>query len=488
MTVDVMIAGAGPAGLMLACELATAGVEAVVLERDAERPGYCRGFNLNARSLDLLDRRGIADRFLAEGRRVPVTSFGGLPNPLDLAGLGWDHPFTLGIPQTRIEELLEQRAAELGVTVHRGQELVSFEQDAAGVTINGGEIRARYLVGCDGSRSVVRKLAGIGFPGTEASMYCLLGDVSLADPSALSFGTTVGPEGRVAVIPRPGYVRMIVVDPVYDRAGPATLADLQSTVDHYLGRHVELVEPRWITRFGDAARQAERYRDGRVLLVGDAAHIHPPAGAQGVNLALADAVNLGWKLAATIRGWAPDDLLDTYHHERHAAGERVLLHTQAQTLLVSDDEKYLPVRKLFAELGELSQVNRHLAELVTGIETRYDMGEPVDTAHPWLGRLTPDLNVVVDGVPTSVASLLHRGRPVLLDFAGDHSAEQWSDRVDVVRANTVDEIDVSAVLIRPDGHTAWLTTASGHSEPGPLTDVLARWFGAPKRELHILHS
>ena len=463
MSADVVIAGAGPAGLMLACELATAGVPTLLLEREPRRPDYCRGFNLNARSLDVFDRRGIADRFIAEGHKVPLTSFGGLPAPLELGSLDWDHPYTLGIPQTRVEEILEERAIELGVDVRRGEELRTFEQDEDGVTVNGA-IRAKYLVGCDGSRSAVRKIAGIAFPGTENTRYTLLGDVE-AD---LSYGAH---EGGVFVIPRPGYVRVVVADPVFDRAEPITLAALNSTVDDALGRPVRLRNPRWLTRFGDAARQAERYRMGRVLLAGDAAHIHPPAGAQGVNLAIADAMNLGWKLAAAAQGWAAPELLDTYHDERHAAGARVLLHTQAQALLGGD--RVGPLRELFAELSELDGVGKYLAELVTGVETCYPMGE--FTAHTWLGRMAPDIAVAVDGRPTSVAKLLRTGRGVLLDFGVlDRPPLR---RIDVIKAEPLDDAPVAALLIRPDGHVAWLVTRDGREEPGPLADALSRWFG-----------
>ena len=272
---------------------------------------------------------------------MPVTGFAGLDAPLSLADLDSDHPYTLGIPQTRTEELLEQRACEMGVPIRRGHEVIGLEQDADGVAIGvygpDGKctLRAAYLAGCDGGRSTVRKLAGIAFPGTEATRYWLLGDVGLTDPASLPVGSHRTPGGSVAVIPRPGYVRVITAErerPA-NRDAPVTLEEFRAAVRLALGRDVEMTAPRWLTRFGDAARQAERYVSGRVVLAGDAAHIHPPAGAQGLNVGLQDAFNLGWKLAAQVRGWAPAGLLESYHSERHAAGARVLLNTRAQVAL-----------------------------------------------------------------------------------------------------------------------------------------------------------
>ncbi|MEV7027564.1 FAD-dependent monooxygenase, partial [Kitasatospora sp. NPDC093558] len=344
---EVLIVGAGPAGLLLASELRLAGVDTVVLERDPQRPDFCRGFNLNARALDLLARRGLAERLTAEGRRVPHAAFSGLPVTLTLAGTHTDHPYSLGIPQTRVEEILEQHALDLGADLRRGHELLALEQDFDSVTATvaaGGRqyrIRAAYLVGCDGGRSTVRKRAGIAFPGTAATHFSLLGDVELADPQALPFGVSTGPGGSVFAIPRPGYVRIVTADrqppaekaDKADRDAPVTLDLLQAAVDDALGRHVELRSARWLTRFGNAARQAAEYVRGRIVLAGDAAHVHPPSGAIGVNVALDDAFNLGWKLAATVRGTAPTHLLDSYHAERHRAGADVLAGTRAQVLL-----------------------------------------------------------------------------------------------------------------------------------------------------------
>src|SRR5207248_877085 len=306
---------AGPAGLMLACELALAGAHTTVVERHPEQPPYCRGFNLNARALDLLARRGIAEHLVAEGHQVPNAAATQFSSPLLLEGTATDHPFSLGIPQTRVEQVLEARAVELGAEILRGHELRAFEQDADSVsaTVHNGrfddEISARYLVGCDGGRSLVRKQAGIGFPGDDATFFVLLGDVECALP----YGVSTGPDGgSVFVIPRPGYVRVLVREqkPPADKDTPVSLEVLQSEVDAALGRHAELRAPRWLTRFGDAQRLAETYRKGRILLAGDAAHIHPPATANGVNVAIEDAFNLGWKLAAAVRGTAPEGLLD----------------------------------------------------------------------------------------------------------------------------------------------------------------------------------
>ena len=484
---EVVIAGGGPTGLMLACELALAGVRTVVLERHRERPGFCRGFNLNARSLELLDRRGLVERFLAEGWRVPVTGFAGLDAPLSLADLDSDHRYTLGIPQTRIEELLEQRAGELGVPIRRGHDVTALEQHAAGVTVGvrgpDGDymLRAAYLAGCDGGRSTVRKLAGIAFPGTEATGFWLLGDVELPDLASLPVGSHRGPNGSVVVIPRPGYVRVITAEREQpaDRDAPVTLEELRAAVRLALGRDVDMTGPRWLTRFGDAARQAERYVSGRVVLAGDAAHIHPPAGAQGLNVGLQDAFNLGWKLAAQVRGWAPAGLLETYHTERHAAGARVLLNTRAQVALAQPGEKFDPLRVLFAELAAFEPVRRYLTETVTGVGTRYDMG--VDDSHPLVGRLAPNLRLETPRGASQLTALLHTGRGVLLDLA-DRSdlraaAIGWTDRLDLVDADCSERLGVDALLIRPDRYTAWLAPAGSRDGRGGLREALLTWFG-----------
>lgn len=483
---EVLIVGAGPAGLMLAAELRRADVETTVLERHPRRPAFCRGFTLNARALDLLARRGLAERFIAEGHQVPHVAFSGLPVRLTLAGAHTDHPYTLGIPQTRVEEILEAHACDLGADIRRGHELRALEQDSGAVTatVHTGDgtyrVRAAYLVGCDGGRSTVRKRAGIDFPGTESTRFFLLGDVELADPGALPFGAAAGPGGTVAVIPRPGYVRIITADRRHspDRDTPVTLELLQTAVDDALGRHVELRAARWLTRYGNAARQAAAYVRGRVVLAGDAAHIHPPAGAIGVNVALDDAFNLGWKLAATVRGTAPAHLLDSYHAERHAAGAHVLAGTRAQTLLGEAGDRLGPLTDLLTRVATHPAGNRAFAETITGLDTRYEMFP--DDDHPWVGRLAPDLALTTAGGPARMAGLLATGRGLLLDLTGGDTicaeAARWADRVDILTAACPGHPELRAILLRPDGHTAWLSTAENDQTDG-LHQALRHWYG-----------
>ncbi|MGW5361398.1 FAD-dependent monooxygenase [Actinopolymorpha pittospori] len=482
---DVVIVGAGPAGLLLAGELRLAGIDTVVLERHARRPDFCRGFNLNSRALDLLARRGLAEQLVAEGWQAPQAAFSGLPVTLGLAGTHTDHPYSLGIPQTRVEDFLEDHALGLGADIRRGHEFQALNQDADSVTVtvatSDGDyrLRAAYLVGCDGGRSTVRKHAGIDFPGTASTRFTLLGDVELAEPEALPYGVTTGPRGAVFVIPRPGYVRIVTADlnPPADQDAPVGLDLLQATVDEVLGRHVELRAPRWLTRFGDAARQAAAYVRGRVVLAGDAAHIHPPAGAIGVNVALDDAFNLGWKLAATVRGDAPAHLLDSYHSERHEAGAHVLANTQAQVLLSEAGERLGPLTDLLTRVAGHPAGNRAFAETITGLDTRYDMHSDAD--HPWLGRLAPNLTLDTRAGRTDLATLLTAGRGVLLDLTGaavvGEAAAGWADRVDIVEASCPARPELRAVLVRPDGHTAWVDTTD-HNFDG-LGQALHHWHG-----------
>ena len=474
---DVLVVGAGPAGLLLARELRIAGAETKVIDRLVERSAICRGFTLNARSLDILARRGMLEPFLAEGRKVPHAAYSGLPITPMLEGAATDHPYTLGIGQDRVERILEGQARDVGVDVHWGNELLSFAQDDAGVTatvVCDGRmqrVRAQYLAGCDGSRSVVRKHAGIDFPGTVATRFTLLGDVEPMEPSGLTMGIHKGPGGDVYVIPRPGYVRILLRDPKppADRDRRVALEEFVEAVDAALGRRIELCNVRWLTRFGDAARLASRYVAGRVVLAGDAAHIHPPAGAIGVNVALDDAFNLGWKLAAMVRGGAPAGLLESYHEERHAAGERVLESTRAQVLLAGEGEELRPVREFLTRFFGRPDVNVALAETVTYLDTCYgaNSGEG--------GRMVRDFGLCVAGEEMRLVTLLCDERGVLID--GTESGEfvrSFADRVANVRMVHAPG-SPRAMLVRPDGHAAWIADG-GSDELEKLRAAVARWF------------
>ena len=485
-SVQVLIAGAGPTGLMLACELGLAGVRTLVLERLPKRRPVSWAFNLNTRSLEILDRRGIVARFLAEGPALRDTFFGG-PR-LDLSCLDSSHAYTLGISQTRTEELLEARATEVGAIIRRGHEVTGFAQDA-GVTVNvlgpdgRYDVRADYLVGCDGAGSVVRECAGIGFPGTTDPQRILMGDVELAEPGSLPVGLTRTDTGSVRLIPRPNYVRVVVGEAAAppDPDTRVTLEELQAAVSHVVGRDINFANPQWLTRFDSAARQADRYRCGRVLLAGDAAHIQPPGGAQGLNVGIQDASNLGWKLAAEVHGWAPDGLLDTYQAERHPVGASTLRNARALAALSDPAERVDPLRELFAELIRFEPVNRYLAELATGVATRYDLG--MASSHELLGAMVPDFPLETGAQEqTTVSRLLYSGRPVLLDLEGCNQcravAAGWKDRVDSVTARPAQAMDdLAALLIRPDGYAVWVAPENSSDRPAGLAQALSRWFG-----------
>ncbi|WP_371515381.1 FAD-dependent monooxygenase [Kitasatospora sp. NBC_01300] len=494
---DVLVVGAGPAGLVLACELALARVRTVLLERDPSPPGFCRGFNLNARSLELLERRGLAERLLAEGPTVASTAFTAQAR-LDLAAMRTRHPYVLGIAQTRVEEILTEHAHHLGVRILRGHRLTALHQDGDGVhahtdTPDGPALlHAGWLAGCDGGRSTVRELAAIAFPGTPARRFTLLADVVLTDPRQIPFGVNTGPGGTVFAIPRPGYVRLITADahPPRDRHEPLTLPRFQQALDHALGHRVPIARAHWLTRFGDAARLAERLRQGRVLLAGDAAHIHPPAGAIGVNAAIDDAMNLGWKLALVARGQAPETLLDTYHAERHAAGARLLRNTRAQALLAGDDEELAPVRDLLAELARAEETAGPLAEEITGIATRYPA--PHGSGHPWDGAMVPDIplhdgtarhGTLQDGALVPLLARTGAGALLLEDTTAAETlrtaAAPWADRVSAATVRPGALPDTSAVLVRPDGHAAWTAPPTGTPAAPPTGTPAAPPTGTP---------
>jgi len=496
MEVDVAIVGAGPTGLLLAAELAMREVQVVVLERSIERPDFVRAFNLNSRSLEILDRRGIVDRFLAEGPKVPFTHFAALDEPLSLADLDTDHPYVLGIPQTRTEALLETHAIECGAAIRWGHEVIDVEQNDAGATIRVrceerlSELHVRWVVGCDGGRSTVRKCAGIAFPGTAATRWALLGDLELEDSKSLSFGNHQTERGSVFVIPRPGYVRVIVSEHSSpDPASTVSLGALRDAVAHVLERPVSFVRPRWLTRFGNAARLAERYRVGRILVAGDAAHVHPPAGAQGLNVGLQDAFNLGWKLAAVIREGASERLLDTYHDERHALGEHLLMQTCAQSELGQTDERMQPVRALVKSIARNDVVRRQFAEMVTGLDTRYDVVDKGAMARSsWLGRLAPNVPLLADRKPMTLAACLTGGRHVFVmnptRVNADAQVRAWKERLSFAHFAQGEPMrpwaeKIDAALIRPDGHIAWM--AQSNSELATLPATLEQWVGPASR-------
>ncbi|WP_425388261.1 FAD-dependent monooxygenase [Amycolatopsis taiwanensis] len=442
----VAIAGAGPVGLMLAGELRLAGIEVVLVDRLAGRAGESRAGGIHPRTMEVLDQRGLMAEFLAAGRPIQAGHFSGLF--LDFSGFATRYPYTLAIMQAAVERLLEERAAELGVRVRWSTEVTDVHQDAGGVVVtvrtpDGTErLAADYLVGCDGGRSSVRKLAGIGFPGTPATMTALLGDVELAEPPAEPVFQKRREHGDFSVLDfEPCWYRVMTneYDHVADRDAPVDVEDLRRALIRIAGTDYGMHSPRWVSRYSDAARQAERYRHGRVLLAGDAAHIHFPAGGQGLNLGVQDAMNLGWKLAMVAGGHAPESLLDSYHAERYPVAERVLHNTRAQTVLGHPGAHTEALRDLVRELIDFDEVNGYLGGMISALDIRY----PVADGHPLLGRRMPDLDLKTSAGEVRLYSLLHGGRPVLLHL-GDHPESAaaltgWDDRVDVVAARCPDE-------------------------------------------------
>lgn len=483
MDTQVIVVGAGPVGLLLAGELRLGGATVVVVEQLMAPTGESRASQLNARSMEILDQRGLLDR-LGPTESVAAGHFGGIH--LDVSGGRSKHPGFWKIPQFRTEAMLEEWAVELGVDLRRGHHLERLTRNddhvRAGVTGPDGierQLRAHYLVGCDGERSAVRRLAGIAFPGTDAGRELLRADV--ADIRIPDRRFERHPNGLAIAARRPDGVTRVMVhefghEPA-ERTGPPTFADVTAAWERVTGEQIAHGTPLWVDAFGDASRQAADYRRGRVLLAGDAAHMQMPAGGQALNLGLQDAANLGWKLASAVHGRAPPDLLDSYHDERHPVGARVLTNVAAQTLMLLGGPETGPVRAVLAEIMATEAAGAHLAATVSGLDVRYahDAGD-----HPLVGARMPHTDLFTDDGPTSSTELLRPARGVLLDGDGATlSAAGWADRVDHVRIGepmTGSLTGIDAVLLRPDGHVAWIR--AGADAEGPER-AIRRWFGAP---------
>ncbi len=492
---SVVIAGGGPTGLMLAGELALAGVDVAVVERRPSQELHgARALGISSRTIEVLDQRGIADRFLAAGQTAQVAGFA--VTRLDISDFPTRHNYGLALRQKHIERILAGWVTELGVPILYGREITGFVEDDTGVDValaDGQSLRARYLVGCDGGRSLVRKTAGIDFPGWEATTSNLLAEVEMTETppygvhrsasGTYAFGRSEFEiEGGKIVYKDVGPIEVMVTEPNANAAGEPTLRDLKALLVAACGTDFGVHSPTWISRFTDTTRQAASYRRGRVLLAGDAAHVHSPIGGQGLSSGVQDAVNLGWKLAQVVKGTSPDSLLDTYHAERHPVAARVLETTMAQVALHREDDRTLAAREIVGELLAMDEPRKRMAGMMSGLDIRYDLGE----GHPLLGRRMPDLDIVTASGPRRVFSLLHDARPVLLDLAAPGAIDiaPWSDRVQHVDATyagtwelpVIGEVDApAAVLIRPDGYVAWV--GDGTSEG--LTDALTTWFGPP---------
>ncbi|MGW5408381.1 FAD-dependent monooxygenase [Streptomyces spiralis] len=474
---------------MLAGELSLNGVSVLVVDRLAEPISQSRALGFSARTIEEFAQRGLISR-LGDVDVIPFGHFGGVP--LDYRVVPGGSYGARGIPQSRTEAMLAGWVAERGVEVRRGIEVTGVEQDeeGAGVRIAGREgtavLRGRYVVGCDGARSVVRTSARIDFPGTAPTVELRFADIAGVRLRPRFSGEAV-PGGMVMVLPLgPKCSRVIYYDrasPLRTGMGPITFEEVAEAFGRLSGEDISAATPLWVSSTTDVSRQAAQYRKGRILLAGDAAHIHLPIGAQGMSAGIQDAVNLGWKLALDIKGRAPTGLLDTYHAERHPVGARILANTLAQRTLYLGGEEADPLRQVFGELVRHQDVQRHLVGMVTGLDIRHDVG---CDRHPLLGRRLPDQQITRDGVKQSVYTLLHAGRGVLLDLAGDAglraAARGWSDRVDTVTVQGPEgEEGPGAVLVRPDGYVAWAGAAGEGPAAGvtgmPLTDALTRWFG-----------
>lgn len=478
----VVIVGAGPTGLMLAGELALAGIDVAIVERrPTQELAGLRAGGLHARTIEVLDQRGIADRFLSRGQRFPTVGFHMIR--LDISDFPSRHNYLLALRQNHIERILADWIDELGVPIYRGQEVTDFAQDDDGVhlDLSGGQpLRAQYLVGCDGGRSTIRKAAGIEFAGWDPTMSWMIAEVEMSREPALGFRNDAYGIHAIGKIEDSDRVGVVLTERQLTIGGEPTLNDLSEALVAVYGTDFGVHSPTWLSRFTDMTRQAAAYRDRRVLLAGDAAHIHPPMGGQGLNIGVQDAVNLGWKLAQVVKRISPESLLDTYHAERHPVAARVLRNTMAQVALRRTDDRTKALSDTMTELLGMEEPRKRIAAEMSGLGIRYDLGE----GHPLLGRRMPDLDLVTGRGPARVFSLLHDARPVLLNLGepGWPDITPWADRVRQIEAGydgiwevpalgTVAAPD--AVLIRPDGYVAWV----GAGTQQGLADALTAWFG-----------
>jgi 3-(3-hydroxy-phenyl)propionate hydroxylase len=480
----VVIAGGGPTGMMLAAELALAKVDVAVVER---RPDHVlvgsRAGGFHSRTIEVLDQRGVADRFLAEGQVAQAAMLG--TTVLDMSDFPTRHPYSLGIWQNQIERIMAAWIAELPVRIHYGREVTGFAQDDVGVDVelsDGRSLRARYLVGCDGGRSTIRKAAGIEFPGWDPTRSNLIAEVETTEepPRGIRHDTR-GVHG-LHTMEDGRTVRVVVTEQQLGPSSEPTLRDLSEALTSVYGTDFGVHNPTWISRFTDMTRQAAAYRAGRALLAGDSAHVHYPAGGQGLSLGVQDAVNLGWKLAQVVNETSPESLLDTYRDERHPIAARALQHTMAQTALQRRDERMKALVDVVSELASMDEPRKRLAGIISGLDIHYDLGE----GHPLLGRRMPDLDLVTADGPLRVFELLHDAKPVLLDLGkpGGFDITPWADRVQLIDTSCEGEWELpvlgavtapTAVLIRPDGYVAWV----GDGTQVGLPEALTTWFGPP---------
>jgi 3-(3-hydroxy-phenyl)propionate hydroxylase len=479
----VVIAGGGPTGLMLAGELALARIDVVIVERRASQDvDGSRAGGLLSRTIEVLDQRGIAERFLSAGYVVQAQGYAGIV--LDISDLPTRHNYLLALWQSLFEPILADWVGELGVPILRSHEAVGFAQDDTGVDVEvsgGTSLRAEYLVGCDGGRSLIRKTAGIDFAGLDPSTSWMIAEVEMDEQPEIGMRPEGGGIGPVNRVEGSGPYGVVLKEQQVEHTGDPSMDELREALVAVYGTDYGLRSANWISRFTDMTRQAASYRHGRVLLAGDAAHVHPPHGGQGLNTGVQDAVNLGWKLAQVVNKTSPESLLDTYHAERHPVGARVLQNTMAQVALSGSDDRHAALRNAMTELLRMDEPRRRIGGMLSGLDIHYDLGD----GHPLLGRRMPDLDLYTADGPTRVFTLLHDARPVLLNLRepGSFNISPWANRVRFVDAEhsgvwqlpVLGEIAAPpAVLIRPDGHVAW----AGDLTDPELPQALATWFGA----------